>query len=271
MNKMHVFYVHTHDSGRFWSPYGYAVPTPNIQKLAEDSLLIRHCYSCAPTCSPSRSALLTGMYPHENGMIGLAHRGFQLNDYSQHLVHHLKEHGHKTVLCGIQHIAPEASMIGYDTIIGSQEFSMGSTEVSMEDWDRANMGTLCAYLEENNQEDKPLFVSVGLFNTHREFPDSKGSVAHEYIAVSPSLYDCEQNRKDMADYHASVSVVDNCLGMLIETLHNTGLYDSSIIIMTTDHGIAFPKMKCNLYDSESELHVSCDIHSYREKGRLPMH
>lgn len=264
MKKMHVFYIHTHDSGRYWSPYGYAVPTPHIQRLAEDSLTFRHCYCCGPTCSPSRSALLTGMYPHENGMLGLAHRGFQLNDYSQHLVHHLKENGCKTILCGIQHVAPDASMIGYDTILGSQEFSMGSTEASMEEWDYNNTKALCTYLE-TEKEDCPVFISLGFFNTHREFPSAKGKVAQEYTAVPPVLYDCEQNRKDMADYHASVKVVDECLGMLLKTLHATGLYDSSIILMTTDHGIAFPNMKCNLYDTG--IGVACLLHYPQNPSR----
>lgn len=69
---MNVLYLHTHDTGCVVSPYGYAVDTPNMQALAEDGLLFEHAFSVAPTCSPSRAGLLTGTYPHQNGMLGLA-------------------------------------------------------------------------------------------------------------------------------------------------------------------------------------------------------
>src|SRR3712207_3518728 len=95
-----ILYLHSHDTGRFVQPYGHQVPTPNIQRLADQGLLFRRAYCAAPTCSGSRSALLTGMYPHTNGMMGLAHRGFRLFDYSHHLVHTLREAGYWSGLIG---------------------------------------------------------------------------------------------------------------------------------------------------------------------------
>ena len=56
---MNILYIHTHDSGRILSPYGYDVPTPNIKKFAEDATLFTQSYCASPTCSPSRAALLT--------------------------------------------------------------------------------------------------------------------------------------------------------------------------------------------------------------------
>src|SRR5688500_20272882 len=89
--KPNILYLHSHDTGRFIQPYGHQVPTPNIQRLADQGLLFRKAFCAAPTCSGSRSALLTGQYPHANGMMGLAHRGFELYDYSHHIVHTLRE------------------------------------------------------------------------------------------------------------------------------------------------------------------------------------
>ncbi len=65
-----IVYLHSHDTGRYIQPYGQAVPTPNLQKLAGESILFRNAFSGAPTCSPSRAALLTGQSSHASGMLG---------------------------------------------------------------------------------------------------------------------------------------------------------------------------------------------------------
>src|SRR4051794_18062506 len=118
--RPNILYLHSHDTGRYIQPYGYSVPTPHLQKLAEEGVLFRRAFDAAPTCSPSRAALLTGQCPHRNGMLGLAHRGFVLNDYRQHLLHWLRPHGYHSTLIGIQHIAKDPQPIGYDEVISTK-------------------------------------------------------------------------------------------------------------------------------------------------------
>ena len=101
MQRPNILYIHSHDTGRYVQPYGYAVPTPNIQRLAEEGVLFRQAFCASPTCSPSRACLLTGQYAHNNGMLGLAHRGFSLNDYSHHLLHTLRRVGYVSALAGV--------------------------------------------------------------------------------------------------------------------------------------------------------------------------
>jgi arylsulfatase A-like enzyme len=248
---MNVIYMHTHDSGRYWSPYGMNVPTPNIQAFARGATVFRHAYTTAPTCAPSRSGLLTGISPHKNGMQGLAHLGWRLNDYSRHMNQYLQSKGYHTALCGIQHEAPDYKMLGYNEIAGSQEFDMGDTIQSMEDWDHANTKEACAFLARQKASTSPFFLSFGLFNTHREYPHAKESdgIYADYLAPPGPLYDCGVNRQDMADYCASVKIVDDCFGRLLEALDEAGLAQNTLVIMTTDHGVAMPKMKCTLYDT----------------------
>src|SRR5215471_4995915 len=85
--RPNILYIHSHDSGRYLQPYGHNVPTPNLARLAKEGILFRQAFDAAPTCSPSRAALLTGQCPHRNGMLGLAHRGFSLTDYKRHIAH----------------------------------------------------------------------------------------------------------------------------------------------------------------------------------------
>ena len=77
-NMKNVLYIHTHDSGRILSPYGYKTPTPKMEDFAGEAAVFRNAYCAGPTCSPSRAAMLTGTYPHQTGMLGLAQRGFSM-------------------------------------------------------------------------------------------------------------------------------------------------------------------------------------------------
>ncbi|MBT7166430.1 MAG: sulfatase-like hydrolase/transferase, partial [Victivallales bacterium] len=94
-----ILYIHSHDTGRYIQPYGHAVATPNLQRLAEQGVLFRQAFTINPTCSPSRACLLSGECAHSNGMLGLAHRGFSMN-YEHHIVNTLKAQGYTTALAG---------------------------------------------------------------------------------------------------------------------------------------------------------------------------
>ena len=98
-----LVYINTHDTGRRISPYGYNVPTDNLLDFSKDATVFTNCFCCGPTCSPSRAAMLTGTYPSQNGMLGLAQRGFSLYHPENHLANYLKSHGYDTAISGIQH------------------------------------------------------------------------------------------------------------------------------------------------------------------------
>jgi len=187
------------------------------------------------------------MAPHSCGMIGLAHRGFHLKDYSNHLVQFLNGQGYETVLCGVQHEAPRAEMIGYHRILDGQAYHMGKTEKSGEDQDIANARAVADYLR--HSPGKPFFLSFGMFSTHREYPVPDEDIDPNYVMPPFPLYDCEKTRRDMAAYIMSARIADKCVGIVQKALEDAGLEEETLILFTTDHGIAFPKMKCNLYDT----------------------
>jgi N-sulfoglucosamine sulfohydrolase len=244
---MNVVYFHTHDTGRYIQPYGYAVPTPNLQNLAEEGTLFRQAFCAGPTCSPSRTALLSGMAPHSAGMIGLAHRGFRMNDYTRHLASFLSRSGYETALCGVQHeaAAEQVGRLGY-----TRDLSALNTEKAHEARDLKAAQLAADFIRERH--DKPFFTSVGLFNTHRtssHFPETSHPVDPRYVMPPHPMYDAPQNREDMAGFIASAAVVDRCVGTVRKALEESGQWDRTVFIFTTDHGIAFPHMKCNLYDT----------------------
>src|SRR5581483_3521155 len=112
-----ILYLHSHDTGRYVQPYGHAVSTPNIQRLAETGILFRQAFCAGPSCSPSRASLLTGQYPHNNGMMGLAHRGFRLFNLEHHIIYTLRRAGYYSAVVGAQHITESSPPIAYDELL----------------------------------------------------------------------------------------------------------------------------------------------------------
>ncbi len=234
-NRPNILYIHSHDTGRYVQPYGHAIPTPHIQKLAEQGVLFRKAFCAAPTCSPSRASLLTGQYAHCNGMLGLAHRGFSLYDYKQHLVYTLGRVGYHTALIGEEHLSKDPSMIGYDHVVkveGHQAHIIAPTAIEML----------------HNGLSQPFFLSVGFFETHREFLKPSTPRDAKYSLPPAPLPDTPQTRLDMGAFKASAWELDQGMGAVLDALDTQGLSENTLVICTTDHGIAFPRMKGNLTD-----------------------
>jgi N-sulfoglucosamine sulfohydrolase len=229
-----ILYIHSHDTGRYVQPYGYQVPTPNIQLLADQGVLFRNAFCAAPTCSGSRASLLTGRYCHNNGMLGLAHRGWSLNDYGQHLVHPLRSAGYYSALIGEQHISRDAGVIGYDDVI---ELDTNHAD----DVAPTAISTMRACPQ-------PFFLSVGFFETHRQFSVPTSVRDTLYSLPPPNLPDTLRTRRDMAAFKASARSLDQGIGAVLNGLNECGLPERTLIICTTDHGLAFPGAKATMFD-----------------------
>jgi N-sulfoglucosamine sulfohydrolase len=235
MNRPNILYLHSHDTGRFIQPYGFDVPTPNIQALADQGVLFRQAFCAAPTCSASRACLLTGQYGHANGMLGLAHRGWSLNDYSHHIVHTLHDVGYRSTLIGEQHISKEPDVIGYDEVM-----KIPTTKVE-------SVAPLAIEVLKR-EHDRPFFLSVGFFETHREFL-GPGSIRDAHFSQPPAnLPDHPDVRQDIAGFKASARSLDHGVGMVLNQLEASGLDENTLVIFTTDHGMPFPGAKATLYD-----------------------
>lgn len=239
---LNIVYLHCHDAGRYIQPYGRPCPTPALQKLAEEGVLFRQAFTPSPTCSPSRAALLTGRLPHQSGMLGLAHLGFRLNDYRDHLAQILNRAGYHTALSGFQHVAcpPVASVqdIGY-------------TEILTEDNTEAAADAAIDFLQRSHE--KPFFLDVGLFAPHRPFPCTVPIPDARFVQPPAGLPDTPEIRQDIAQFIASMQSTDVAMGRVIAAIDQLGLSENTLIIATTDHGIPFPRSKCTLYDSGTEV------------------
>ena len=238
MTRPNILYLHSHDTGRHIAPYGAGVRSPNLQRLAEQGVTFRRAFSAAPTCSPSRASLLTGQWPHRTGMLGLAHRGFALTHPERHLATTLRDAGYDTVLAGVQHVTQgDPRELGYTTVHPAGPRRTEATVAAAVDTIR----------HAASHPDQPFFLDAGFSETHRPFPAAPAD-AGRWLAPPPSLPDTEAIRDDMADFQASLTILDDAYGAILYALDETGLASNTLVIATTDHGIAFPWAKCTLTD-----------------------
>jgi arylsulfatase A-like enzyme len=234
--RTNIVYVHSHDSGRYLSPYGHGVPTPHLMSLARSGVVFRQMHCASPSCSSSRAAMLTGQSTHSSGMLGLAHRGWRLTHPERHIIHTLAKHGYRTILAGLQHIARDERTIGYQEILPhksnhAKDVAPGAT----------------AFLRSAAAKEKPFFLDVGFFETHRPYPIPSDDP--NFVQPPFPIPDNAQTRYDMASYYASARALDGGVGAVLDALEAAGLAETTLVISTTDHGIAFPTMKAGLRDT----------------------
>jgi N-sulfoglucosamine sulfohydrolase len=234
--------VHGHDLGRHLGPYGRGAPTPAVDAFARDALTFDRAFSPAPQCSPARASLMTGKYPTKSGMMGLAHLDWTLFDHRDALPHHLRARGYQTLLVGEQHEATSGELLGYDRCLGTR-------------WPQVARDVAPAFERALDDLDpsRPFFASVGFFEAHRPF-DHPGYVDDDPddVTVPPYLPDTPEVRADVAAFHGRVRAFDDGVGTVLAALRARGLDDRTVVIVTTDHGAAFPRAKGTLFDAGIE-------------------
>ena len=168
-------------------------------------------------------------------MMGLAHRGFTLNDYDHQLVRVLKGAGYHSELIGEQHISADPNVLGYDVVHEIPDTRVHSVGPSAIDSLRSGIR-------------EPFFMSVGFFETHRSFFAPSSVRDRVYSLPPPFLPDTPEIREDVAAYKASARSLDHGVGGVLNALQETRLDERTLVIFTTDHGLAFPTAKASLLD-----------------------
>ena len=236
--KPNILIIITHDTGRHLGCYGRNVDTPNLDRLADDGVIFTNFFCTSPTCSPSRASLLTGRYPHSHGLIGLTHRGFRLNMNEPLLPALLAHAGYSTILFGFQHESPDPYSLGYREVFKAKSNSCLDVTPLVLD-----------FLAKKPKE--PFFMMVGVFETHRPFPKYEGPT--DDVGGLPYLPDVEDVRRDVASLNILVRRVDEKVGEILRAVDDAGLRDDTLIVFTTDHGVAFPGAKATLFDPGIEI------------------
>lgn len=262
MNLPNIVLMHCHDVGRFLGSYGYpTVNTPHLDALARDGVQLDNAFASAPQCSPSRASLFTGRWPHANGVMGLTQGwfGWDLHPGERHLAARLRDVGYRSVLLGVHHESRKqpdddvARQLGFDLVDTSEILAAPVADLAV------------SHLGQLSTAGQPFYLQVGFAEPHRlpgdRDPDGTMGFVGNHIQPDDSagvhipayLRQDEAAREELAELQGAVRHMDEAAGAVLQEIQSLGIADDTLVIFTTDHGLALPRAKCSLYDPGLEV------------------
>ncbi|HWE03416.1 MAG TPA: sulfatase [Tepidisphaeraceae bacterium] len=225
------------DSG----PYGCkGVRTPNIDRLAREGMRFTQAFNTCSSCSPSRSCIITGRYPHNTGAERL-HMPLPKEQIT--FVEKLKAAGYWTAQAGKWHLGPFVKD-RFDTVNEAQKGPPRPSD------DGSGCMKWVSVLR-SRPKDKPFFFWLASIDPHRPYFEGTLAVPHkpQDVWVPPFLPDVAPTRKDLAMYYDEIGRLDIYIGKVLDELTRQGVLDQTLIIFITDNGRPFPRCKTSVYDS----------------------
>lgn len=283
-DRPNILFLFADDWGRHASAYAAvdgpgsvndAVATPNFDKLAKSGTLFLNAYVSAPSCTPCRSALVSGQHFWRTGW-GSILLGARWDSSIPSFPLLLEESGYqigysyKVWSPGSPRNAPiggkRTEYVGAGTSFNS--FSQNASRLVAEG--KSVQDAKAEVLEEvpanfrhflNAREaDQPFVYWFGPTNVHRKWTKGSGDALWGIKPddlqgkLPPFLPDVPEVRQDVADYLGEVQAFDSAIGALVEELKRTGEYENTVIAVSGDHGPpGFPHGKCNLYDFGTQV------------------
>ncbi|MBM4017556.1 MAG: sulfatase [Planctomycetes bacterium] len=237
--RLNVLWVMSEDISPDIGCYGTPlVHTPNLDRLAAEGTRFAHAFCTAPVCSPSRSAMITGMY---QTTIGAHHHrshrkdGYRLPEGVRLITDHLRDAGYYT--CNVTTAAPGVRGSGKTDFNFQCEKPFDGT-----DW-------------KDRKEGQPFFAQLSLGVTHRSWAGARAwakqaglLVDPDKVKVPPYYPDLPLVRDDWAHYLDSMGCMDDQAGKIIQRLKDEGLYDSTVIFFIGDNGRCDVRGKQWLYE-----------------------
>ena len=231
--RPNILLITSEDNGPELSCYGEpCVRTPNLDKLAENGVRFDRAFVTQAGCSQSRSSILTGLYPHQNGQIGLATWDFRMyRKDTPNVVRRLKQAGYRTGILGKLHINPEAA------------FPFDFKEIPKANFDRKKLGRYAKLAGEfMKASQNPFFLMVNYPDAHRPFLPRVDNLPEEPLTgadVTPLAYmgvDHPELRRQTADHYNCMNRLDTLIGNLLKKLKASGKSDNTLVIYLGDHG-----------------------------------
>lgn len=262
--ERNVVFIITDDESPTLGCYGDPVAkTPAIDAVAADGTVFLNAYATTASCAASRSVVMSGLHNHRNGMYGHQHSYHKFESWKTvvglSLPRVMAGAGYRTGHIGKYHVAPEL-------VYRFETYLKGNDRNTVE------MAEKCReFLTADDA--RPFFLYFATSDPHRgggvdktskrelkpnlfgNKPERGAFPGVEEVFYDPAevpipqfLTDSPETREELAQYYQSVSRVDRGVARLVEILKEAGLYDKTMIVFTSDHGMAFPGGKTTVYE-----------------------
>lgn len=237
-----ILWIIAEDMSPHWSCCGETtIQTPNIDRLAAEGVLFRNAFVTGPVCSPSRSAMITGMY---QTTIGAHHHRSSWPGSEIHLPERIKllpeffkQSGYHTSNGGPKTTVYHADLVSQDRKLGKTDYNFVWDQAVYDDNDWKNRDT-----------GRPFFAQIQLRGGKFRGAQVPNPVDPAKVKLPPYYPDHPVIRADWAHYLNSVLYLDGQVGKILQRLEGEGVADNTIVFLWTDHGISHARGKQFLYD-----------------------
>ncbi|MCO8124888.1 sulfatase [Stieleria sp. TO1_6] len=263
--ERNVIFIITDDESPTLGCYGdSAAKTPAIDAIAADGVLFRNAFATTASCSASRSVVMSGLHNHRNGQFGHQHHYHKFASFhdvvSLALPRVMQRAGYRTGQIGKYHVAPE-SVFHFETYLKAN--SRNAVEMAEQSRDFLT----------DSADNRPFFLYFGTSDPHRgggtdkssdqklkpnlfgNKPDHGAYPGVEEVFFDPAdvtvpafLPDTPETREELAQYYQSCSRVDAGVARLVQILKQADLFDKTLLVFTSDHGMAFAGGKTTVYE-----------------------
>lgn len=257
LKQPNIVWIVTEDISPTLSFYGdNTAKTPNLDNLAKESMVYNNAFAVVGVCAPTRSSIITGMYPTSIGTMhmrtGKDVQSWGKRDY--------KKETDRVDLYGGNIIEYSAVIPDYVKCYTEYLRAAGYYCTNNQKTDYQFASPVTAWDENNNKahwrhapKDKPFFAVFNIGTTHESMlwrnEDKPLTVNPKDVKVPPYLPDNEATRKSVARNYSNIELMDAEVGAFIKQLKDDGLYDNTIIFFYSDHGGPLPRQKREIYDS----------------------
>jgi len=263
--ERNVIFIITDDESPTLGCYGDPIAvTPGIDAIAADGTRFVNAFATTASCSASRSVVMSGLHNHRNGQYGHQHSYHKFaswhNVVSFSLPRVMANAGYRTGQCGKYHVAPEE-------VYHFESYIKGNGRNAVE------MANSCQDFITDSDSEKPFFLYFATSDPHRGGGKDKTSERElkpdlfgnkpgdgsfpgvnevfykpEGVVIPHFLPDTPDTREELAQYYQSCSRIDQGVSQLVEILKAANLYDKTMIVFTSDHGMAFAGGKTTVYE-----------------------
>lgn len=265
--RPNILFIVSEDNGPELSCYGAPAPTPILDALAKEGVLFDKAFVTQAGCSPSRASFLTGLYPHQNGQVGLSTWKYSMyNPSTPNLVNSLKNVGYRTGIIGKIHVNPESA------------FSFDFHQINGSNFKRTDLGRYAEYAEQFiSAGDEPFYLQVNYPDAHDPFlPQVDGLpqtvLTGKDVGTLPYHGVTSNELKQLtADYYNSIMRLDALIGDLLNVLKASGKYDNTMVIYIGDHGADMLRGKRTMYEGGTRIPLIVAWPKHVEGGRVYKH